>query len=347
MDWPPVRSPINTRPRLGVVLVNYKRADDTIECLETLLRSSIPLRIVVVDNASGNGSLDRIEDWAAGRQAPLPASPDMAGLSSPPLPKPLPFTRLNAPAAAAQDPASALTLIDAGDNRGFAAGNNIGLRHLLRDPGIDYFWLLNNDTVVEARAAEALLDRLDATPRVGMCGTEVRFYWRPGTVQALNGYRFNLWTGAARAIGGGQPVTRPFNINVVVTDTDFVLGASIAVSRQFLAEVGLMDEGYFLYFEEIDWATRNDGRLPTAFARGAIVYHKEGGSIGSSGVAGARSSMSDYWLARSRLRYIRLNRPLLLPWYWVITLLTAARRLLRRQPRKAAAVLKALVGIEY
>ena len=86
--------------RLGVVLVNYKRADDTIECLESLLRSPLALRVVVVDNDSGDGSMDAIAAWAAGQRIVAPASPTMK-LATPPLPKPIPLARLTAAEAEA------------------------------------------------------------------------------------------------------------------------------------------------------------------------------------------------------------------------------------------------------
>jgi GT2 family glycosyltransferase len=333
--------------RLGVVLVNYKRADDSIECLESLLRSTIPLRVVVVDNQSGDSSLARIADWAAGRLQTVSASPAMAGYSAPPLPKPIALTQLDAAAATNTSPATALTLIDAGRNGGFAAGNNIGLRHLLQDPALDYFWLLNNDTVVTPETAARLLARLDATPGIGMCGTMVRFYWQPDQVQALGGHSFSALTGNSRGLGAGQAASDPFDPAEVLRDTDFILGASLAVSRAFLVQVGLMEESYFLYFEELDWAARNAGRMPLGFADDAVVFHKEGGSIGSSGAAGQRSPLSEYWLARSRLTYMRRHAPLLLPWHWLLTLAVAVRRLMRRQPDKARAVIRALAGREY
>ncbi len=334
-------------PRLGVVLVNFKRADDTIECLESLLRSTIPLRVVVVDNESNDGSLDAIAAWAAGDRPPPAASTAMARHTTPAIRKPQAFVRMSAAAAAGTDHDALLTLIDAVSNRGFAAGNNIGLRHLLRDPNIDHVWLLNNDTIVDPAAAAALLARLDATDNVGMCGTVVRYYWQPDRVQALNGHVFNLAAGTSRGIGTGQPARQPFNPGQVAAQTDFVLGASLAVSRRFVERVGPMDEGYFLYFEEIDWAARNAGEFAIAFAQGAVVYHKEGGSIGSSGVAGGRSALSEYWLTRSRLRFVRLHHPLLLPVHWLVTLAAATLRLLRRQPRKAAAIIRAMLGIAY
>lgn len=335
-------------PRLGVVLVNWRRAADTLECLESLLRSDVPLRVVVVDNASGDGSVDQIAAWGSG-DVSAPATPSaLAALTTPPLTKPRHVRTLTAAEAATAMPDDAtVTVIDAGTNLGFAGGNNIGLAFLLREPGIDYVWLLNNDTVVEPDAAQAIVARMDATYNVGMCGTVVRYYHRPDTLQALNGHRFSLWTGTSRGIGQGKPARMPFDPARVARETDFVLGASLAVSRRFVATIGLMHEAYFLYFEEVDWAFRNAGRFAIAFAHAAIIYHKEGGSIGSSGVKGQRSVVSDYYLTRSRLGFIRRRAPLLLPWHWLLTLGMIGRRLGRLQPKKALVLARALLGMRH
>ena len=70
-------------PRLGVVLVNWRRAADTLECLESVLRSDIPLHVVVVDNASGDGSIEAIVLWGDGDEAAPVAAPAMARLDDP------------------------------------------------------------------------------------------------------------------------------------------------------------------------------------------------------------------------------------------------------------------------
>lgn len=337
-----------TGPRLGIVLVNWRRAEDTLECLESVLRSGIPLRVVVVDNASGDGSAEAIMDWGSGERAASAATAAMAYLSTPPIAKPCIVRRLHAVEATDAFPDDAtITLIDAGENIGFAGGNNVGVAFLLRDPSIDYVWLLNNDTVVERDAAQAVLARLDATFNVGMCGTVVRYYFRPDVLQALNGHRFSLWTGRSRGIGSETPARSSFDPAQIARQTDFVLGASLAVSRKFVETIGPMNEEYFLYFEEVDWAYRNAGRFATAFAHGAIVYHKEGGSIGSSAIKGQRSELSEYYLTRSRLRFVRRHAWWLLPWHWLLTLGLAARRLLRLRPKKALVLTRALLGLRY
>ena len=340
-------SQAHAHPRLGIILVNWNRWQDSIECLESILRSTVPVRVVVVDNGSADGSLEKIAAWARGEIPATPTLPSMAGFSQPPLPKPVPCVTLTAAQAVATDPGdSPLTLIDGGGNLGFAAGNNLALRHLMRDPRIDYFWCLNNDTVIDPNAARALIMRMDATHSVGMCGTVLRYYSRPDTVQALNGMTFSALTGMSKGIGHNQPVSAPFDPAQVARQTDFVLGASLAVSRRFIEVVGLMEESYFLYFEEIDWAYRNNGRFAIAFAHGAIVYHKEGSAIGSNAVGKSRSETSEYYLMRSRHAFVRRRQPLLLPFHWALSIALIGRRLLRRQPKKALVMTRALFGMK-
>ncbi len=334
-----------TSARLGVVLVNWNRWSDTIECLESVLRSTIALRVAVVDNASSDGSIEKITAWAAGTLEAQAEDPRMARFSSPVVPKPVALTMLDAAAARCVAPAvPPLALIDGGGNLGFAGGNNLGIAHLLQDPAITHIWLLNNDTVIEADAAAALLTQLDTDTGIGMCGTVVRYYHRPDTLQCLNGSTFNPWTGNSRGIGMNGAAAAPFDAGTVARATDYVLGASLAVSRRFITTVGLMEERYFLYYEEVDWTYRNRGRFSIGFARGATVYHKEGGSIGSSSVKGGRSAMSEYWLMRARMMFVRRHLPLLLPVHWLLAIAQISRRLMRRQPRKARVMLQALFG---
>jgi GT2 family glycosyltransferase len=341
-DWTPPEP--DRVPRLGVVLVNYKGASDTIECLESLLRSDIPIRVAVVDNASSDGSIEAILAWARGEAAYQPPEGPLARLSSPPLEKPVPLLLLDGEAAVGQAPGEErLSLVCSDANLGFAGGNNLGIRHLLLDPAIEAVWLLNNDTVVEPAAARALLLTIRSDASQGMIGTQIRYYHSPQTVQALGGMTFNILTGGNKGIHGNRAVSARFDGRNVARTSACVLGASLTVTRAFVQTVGLMSEAYFLYFEEMDWARRNRDRFAIGFARGAIVYHKHGGSIGSSAKAGGRSAQSEYWLLRARLLFYRRYHPMLLPLIWVQGCAQTGRRLLRRQPASAKAMTRALL----
>lgn len=339
--------PDRGRPRLAIILVNWNRYADTIECLESLLRCEGGFHVIIVDNGSTDGSIDRLRAWASGEEPYEPPVGPLGRLSRPPLAVPIALRVLSRDEALSQPPTTdtSVTIIAAGENLGFSAGNNLGLQHAMLDTGVNYFWCLNNDTVVDPGAPQAVITRMDATHKVGMCGTQIRFYHRPGHWQVLNGQRFSLLTGQSRGIGANQPVSRPFDARKVARETDFVTGASLAVSRPFLETIGFMEESYFLYFEEMDWSVRNRNRFAIAFANGAIVYHKEGGSIGSSSTRGQRSETSEYYLMRSRLKFYRRNFPLLLPLQYPQALGLIARRLLRRQPKKAWAMTRAMLGM--
>jgi GT2 family glycosyltransferase len=334
---------------LGVVIVNFRGANDTIECLESLLRCPQPMNIVVVENGSGDDSAERLRDWAAGRLVHQPEFEAMAPFSSPPVAKPVRMAEIAAADVGAQaGVAASLTLIVSNQNLGFAGGNNLGLRHLLGDPRLQCFWLLNNDTVVAPDAPASLLIRMLATPHVGMCGTVVRHYWEPDRLQALNGSIYRPLTGAGKSICGDEPANVTYNPQDVADATDFVLGASLCVSRRFLADVGFMAEDYFLYYEEIDWSVRNrklrDNQFAIAFAHGANVFHKAGRSIGSASAISGRSAFSDYWMTRSRLKFTWRHYRRLWPIHWLLCWVQIARRLWRRQRANAAAIAKAALG---
>jgi GT2 family glycosyltransferase len=342
------RAQADKRARLAVILVNWNRHTDTIECLESLLRSDERVRIVIVDNGSTDGTEERLVAWASGAEPYKPPMGPLKRLTSPPMAKPVNLRVLHAHELDSARPGDEqVTLICAGQNLGFSGGNNVGMRFAFADPAIAYCWCLNNDTVVDPAAPGAIVTRMNATHKVGMCGTQVRYYHRPGVWQALNGQRFKLLTGQSQGIGANQPVTRPFDPRKVARETDFVLGASLAVSRAFVETIGYMEESYFLYFEEMDWSVRNRGRFAIAFAHGAIVYHKEGGSIGSSDKKGERSEASEYYLMRGRIRFYRRNFPLLWPLQYPLGIGLILRRLLRRQPKKAAAMTRAMLGLSF
>lgn len=333
-------------PELAVILVNWRQPDFTIECLESLLRSPLPMRVIVCDNASGDGSMDRLRAWAEGREAYRAPDGPLARLTTPALPKPLDCRYFSADEAAADTaPLALLSLIDTGANLGFAGGNNVGIRRALRESSITHIWLLNNDTVVEPDAAAALLAELKHDSSIGMAGTTIRHYHHPEKNQLLNGSRFNFWSGRGVPLHGDSPAGHPVAREQVIADTDFVCGASLGVSRAFVETVGLMSEDYFLYYEEIDWAVRGQDRFRTGFAPDAIVYHRHGGSIGSSRDAARRSTLSEYYLARNALLFARKYFPLRLPFFYLYWSILALRRRLKGQKANAAAILRALRGL--
>lgn len=322
-------------PVLGVVLVAYDSGSVVLDCLESLRAAAgVRLRVVVVDNASTDGTPARLADWAAGRLAwtPPPDSPIPLAASH----KPLALTPPGA--CAAPDAGFALTLLQAAVNAGFAAGVNLGLAELARDPAIERFWVLNPDSIVPPATPRALAT---APGGFGLMGGRILYLERPDRIQ-IDGGRVDWRTGVTHNIHqyGRHPDTPAPDPAAF----GFIHGASLVASRAFYEAAGPMAEDYFLYYEEVDWALRR-GALPLAYCPGAVIYHRAGASIGSSGPGRLASPFSVYFMNRARLRFVRRFRPAALPGAYLFSLAKAGQMLLKGAPAAAAAMLRAAHGL--
>ena len=328
--------------RVYVVLVNYNGWRDTIECLESLLRSDYPdFRVIVCDNASPNDSFSRMLAWANGAEQPAAVSGPMGCYSVPPLPKPLRHEVLAGDRPARQIDVP-LAFVRIASNLGFAGGCNVGIRYALADPATACVWLLNNDTVVPPDSLSRAMAKMQATPHAGMCGSSLLFYDRPLMVQAAGGGILNKWTGTTRGLGAFHDLAS-IDESDALRHLDYIAGAALLVSRPFLETVGLMNEDYFLYYEELDWARRASGRFTLAYAKDSIVYHKEGGSIGTSSDPAQRSPLADAYGVRNRIRFMRRFYPFALPSVYLALVGAIVNRLRRGQADRIPMVLRAML----
>jgi GT2 family glycosyltransferase len=332
-------------PLVYIILVNWNGWGDTVECLESIFRLKYPaFRVIICDNASEDSSLDRIAEWAEGRLAANCFNPDLRHFSSPPCYKPIPFVRVpSAVPIGSCSQGAKLLLLQTNANLGFAGANNLGLQLALADSDFDYAWLLNNDTVVDPEALSALVDRVRNEPDAGICGSTILFYDRPNTIQAFGGSIYNPWTGRGGHIGLGDDWNGPPARSVVEHRMKYVVGASMLVSRRFLEDVGLMNPSYFLYFEEVDWATRARGRFSLAYAPGSVIYHKEGRSIGSSSNRATRSLRSEYYSARSCMMLTKRYLPAAIPSVMFSLIARSLFRLIAGNVPAAKAILLAVL----
>lgn len=268
--------------KVYIILVNWNRWRDTLECLETLFRNNYPnYRLIVCDNNSTDCSPQKIMSWArGGLPVQLEDNNLLSCMMKVPLPKPIPIVEYDRNAAeqggCPDDPP--LVLINTGGNLGFAGGNNVALRYVLARGDGDYVWLLNNDTIIEPGALTALVQRLEDRPDAGMCGSTILYYDEPEIIWAQGGGTLNLWLAKSNSFGHGMAREGALPRDQVERRMMYVAGASMLVSRSFLEHVGLMCEDYFLYFEEPDWAFRGKREFLLSYAAESIVYHKVGTS---------------------------------------------------------------------
>ncbi|MDQ4075478.1 MAG: glycosyltransferase family 2 protein [Chloroflexota bacterium] len=200
-------------------------------------------------------------------------------------------------------------VLEPGENLGFAGGNNLALRHLGFGDGqagmAEFVWLLNPDTEVPSEAPQQLVEHLRAYPEVGAVGPQLRFsdgsfqhsaFAFPGLVQVA----LDLFPVHARLLqsrlNGRYPQTQ-WEGNEAFS-VDMLLGASLMVRGATVDQVGLLDAGYFMYAEELDWCRRihEAGWKVHALPSVTVVHH------GGQSTQQFRDRMF-VALWRSRLRY--------------------------------------------
>lgn len=318
--------------KVYIVIVNYNGWRDTIECLESVFRLEYAsFRVVVCDNGSTDGSMERIMEWAeTGEGFYSRGDETIRNLTKPPVSKPiscLVYSRDEASAGGGGTD-SPLILIDCGENLGFGGGNNVGLRFAMAHDDFTYAWLLNNDTVVTRNALTRLVARMDEDPGAGMCGSTLLLYDTPLRVQALGGGYYCKWIGLPWHIGRLRTVHKVIGNAHSERWMNFVVGASLLVSKRFLQTVGLLEEEYFLYFEELDWALRARGHFTLAYASESVVYHKIGASIGTSSNPATKSLICDYYNIRNRILFTRKYYPYAMPAIYATLLVAILVRVL-------------------
>ncbi len=305
--------------KVYVLILNWNNWPDTLECLESVFRTSYPdFQVILCDNGSTDGSWGYLKAWADGRvDAQIGPGSSAEHSSEASLHRPIRYvehTRAMVESGeCGGDGESPLILIQTGQNLGFAGGNNVGLRYALSRDNAQFVWLLNNDTVVAPNALAELVATLEAKPDAGQCGSTILFYDRPDTVQICGGCEYNPLWGSIRALGAGYSASDLPDTEFVEQRMAYVAGASLLVRTAFVQRIGLLCEDYFLYFEEIDWATRGRGQYGLAYAPRSRVYHKEGRTAGSSSHPMSRTTSAETFLIRSRIVYTRKFKRWALP----------------------------------
>lgn len=217
-------------------------------------------------------------------------------------------------------------LIELGRNLGFAGGNNYGIRYAL-ESGSDYVWLLNNDSEPQSGALEAMLAVAQSDPQIAAVGCVLRHAEPPHAVQSWGGGRIALWAGFNTVARKPRP-----------SDWfDYICAGSMLVRREALLDIGLLDDGYFLYWEDADFGfrLRHEG-WKLAVASDAVVLHKENGSTAGN------SPVRDRHSTASCLRFLHAWSPTPSLASAIFLFNRLARRVLLGQFRRVGAVLKGI-----
>lgn len=264
---------------LLVVIVNYRTPGLTIECLHSLqpeVAASPRVHVVVADNDSGDDSVEKI-----------------------------------GAAIAEQGWGNWVSLLPLDRNGGFAFGNNAVIRLALAAPQPPrYLWLLNPDTIVRPGGLTMLVDFMERHPEVGIAGSRLEdpdgtpqhsAFRFPSVFSELDsGLRLGLVTRLLKRWEVSPPIPQE------CCQTDWLSGASLMIRREVFQSIGLMDECYFMYYEEVDFCLQAAKQgWPCWYVPQSRVVHLVGQS---SGIVANKPTKRrpQYWF-NSRRRYFTKN----------------------------------------
>lgn len=259
-----------------IVIVNYRTAGLVVDCLHSLSTQVADLaggRVLVVDNASSDGSVEKLNAAIA-----------RAGWSS--WAEVVPLDR----------------------NGGFAFGNNAGIRMAFAaNEPVDYVMLLNPDTEARPGAVKALVDFMNKCPDTGIAGSQLENA-NGGIDYAAHTFPTPLSELDAGARLGVlsrflQRRVSSFPLPAIAHHCDWVSGASMIIRRQVIKDIGWMDQDYFLYFEEVDFCrcARQAG-WECWYVPESRVLHLEGASTGIRTAARRRAR---YWYDSRRRFFVK------------------------------------------
>lgn len=265
------------RLEIAISIINYRTAELTINCVKSVLSdlSDINGRIVIVDNDSGDGSAKVIADWIATLPTAAPVS-----------------------------------LILSDTNAGFSSGHNLGISvHRA-----SFYLVLNSDAILRPGCLSALLETAKANPDVGFFTP--RLEDEDGT-QQVSCFRFpSPFSEVIRGACSG-PITRllrrydiPLDMPPAADQTDWASFACIMLNGRMVDDLGAMDEGYFLYFEDVEycWRARKAGWRITYVPSARAVHFRGGSGPVQQNVREKARLPAYYYASRTRFFYQAYTR---------------------------------------
>ncbi|MFC1915833.1 glycosyltransferase family 2 protein [Chloroflexota bacterium] len=264
-------------PKVSIIILNWNGLGDTIECLESVKRITYPnYEVIVVDNGSTGNDAQVLKEKFG----------DWAHI------------------------------IENDKNYGFCGGNNIGMRYALDKLHSDYLVLLNNDTIVAPELVTELVRVTEADSTIGIAGATMYYYDDPdrsfsfrGKAEFWHGYVVKMLRLAQDKIKGrvdnGQCE--------LIREMDWVLGTCFLIKKKSVEDIGLLDENYFCYMEEVDYCIRaGKAGYKIVYVTEAKFWHKFKQS--SRKVTG----FSCYYAVRNRFRLVRKHASRWQYWWFMI-----------------------------
>jgi N-acetylglucosaminyl-diphospho-decaprenol L-rhamnosyltransferase len=282
--------------RVVVAIVSYSSAEDVAACLSRVMASTHPDYAVEICENAGPAAFAALTETVA------TLAPDLA-----------PCRASGGGVAACSghlEGGQPIRIVQAAENLGYAGGVNTCIRQRLDDPTWGVLWILNPDARPMPDALALMVAYLSAGS-YGMVGA--RLVLSASRTVQLYGGRWRKLMARGYNIGLGQPMDHRPDVAAVESQMNYVHGACMVVARRFIDAVGLMEEDFFLYCEEVDWCLNGVKDFRFGYVHDAVVFHDHGSVIGSSTNRARRSRLSVYLDERNRLLLSRRRYPRLYP----------------------------------
>ena len=185
-------------------------------------------------------------------------------------------------------------IITLAENLGFATGYNIGLRAAIAE-GFSYIFLINNDTILEPNCLNFLVEEILSAPDIGMVTAKIYYDKDPQRIWSVGG-KFNQNRLEIIEKGDDQIDLGQWQVPI---DIDFAPLCGVLINKTLLDKIGLLDEQFFVYYEDMDfcWRTRA-ANFRIRLKPEAHIWHAVSASSGGHYAPNER-----YWMARSSIRY--------------------------------------------
>lgn len=202
-------------------------------------------------------------------------------------------------------------------NLGFTGGNNVGIRNALeRNP--DYLLLLNNDTIVAPDFLTQLVQVAESDPKIGVLNPKI-YYFEPSNRLWCAGGAHKPWWSSARMIGCNRIDDGSYGRQMEVS---FVTGCALLIRAEIVRQIGLLDEMYFLGWEDVDWTVRvmNAG-YKAYYVPQSKIWHRESYDTKKNG----GKKLRDYYGVRNSILFARKHMPSW--WGWPLYWMSMAKRM--------------------
>ncbi|MBL7191106.1 glycosyltransferase family 2 protein [bacterium] len=225
-----MKSKRNKYPSVDIIVLNFNRCDDTLQCLESLVELDYPnFRVTLTDNGSTDGTVSAVR---------------------------MKYPKVN--------------IIALKENLRFAGGNNTAMKRALKE-GFDYVLLLNNDTIADDDFLKYMVQAAELSPKIGMVCPKIYYHVPPDVIWFAGG-KINLNFAYARHIGIGKKDSGQFNSAGI---TGWLSGACLLIKREVIDKVGFLDDGFFLYSEDMDYSLRvRKAGYELYYQPKAFIWHK-------------------------------------------------------------------------